>query len=249
MGNNFDESRLQKRIVTTTQTIVPFNPTTLAKRNPEIKVKLSWKGDADLDIAVFMLDSNESLKGKYENLIYYNTERRWKPELDFNDENYNPLNGKVAEWPACAAEFENSNDKWFFATLPLSMDDSVIGPRDDRGEDGNNQTVENEEELNIRLSKIKVESYRYIAIVASIHQEEGKRPKKFSDIFDPRVNIYDADTNQQDIEYQLNNDNLNDCECVIVGYIKYNDETCRWDYLTADKGYANFAAAIIDHWS
>ena len=243
-----DPGILQKRVVKNSGEVVPFNPEILRKGNPEIKVLLSWEGDADLDIAAFMLDRNGSLRGNAENLIFYNTERRWKPELDFEDENYTPLRGKVSLWPASGTEFRN-NDEWFFVTLPLSLDDSLIGARDNRGDDDDeNEEITHEEELYVRLSKIDIRRYRSIAIVASIHQEDNEPPKKFSDIFNPLVNIYDAGVNQKDIEYQLNNANFANCECVIVGFIKYNEVTSRWDYVTADKGYNNFLDAINSCW-
>lgn len=250
VNEEFNANVLIKRVVRSADTIVPFNDAILAKRNPVIKVLLSWEGEADLDLAAFMLDKNDSIRVN-ENLIFYNTERRWKTELEFDDENYNPLNGRVSEWDKCRTEFENNNDKWFFATLPLSLDDSVIGPRDERGKDDdkNENEEDNKEELYIRLNEIDVNRYRSIAIVASIYPDKDKPGQTFSDVYNPTVHIYDADANQQDIEYLLNNDNLNNCECVVVGFVKYNSNTSRWDYVTADKGFDNFATAIRNYWS
>jgi stress response protein SCP2 len=185
------------------------------------------------------------LRQDYNNLVYYNSDPwRWKTERPIDTNDFNPLKGEVAKWPECANKFM-SNDDWFFSTLPLSVDESVIGSWDDKG--GN--VDGGDEKLHVRLNKINTKFYRSIAIVASIHQgDEGGKRLTFSEISNPCVNIFDADTKEHDIEYRLNNDDNSEFECVIVGYVKFNDVTRKWDYVTANKGFESFESAIKHHW-
>jgi hypothetical protein len=94
----------------------------------KIRIDLTWKG-TDLDICAFVLGKDGLIHSK-EDLVYFKSQRRWKTEKDFSDDDFNPLKGRVSLWEDACKYYKNEQ-KWMKATLPLSLDDAVIGSWDD----------------------------------------------------------------------------------------------------------------------
>ena len=74
-----------------------------------LRIDLSWVG-TDLDICAFLLGDDGLIHDKYD-LVYFNSQLRWKPKLDFSDESFNPLEGEVSTWTKDSINFKNQR-KW-----------------------------------------------------------------------------------------------------------------------------------------
>ncbi|MBR5892662.1 MAG: TerD family protein [Bacteroidaceae bacterium] len=201
-----------------------------------IKVVLEWNGGADLDISAIMLNASGKVTNKAD-LVFYGSERRWKAE----DKEQNPFDGEVSLWENCSAQYKNKIE-WQDDTLPISLDDSVIGSWDDRG---GVPVAINSEILHIQLDKIDIRKYRKIAIIATINLPTTRdvngrirmlEGEKFKDIINPVVKIYNATEKRQLLQYNMDNKSPN-ADAVCCGYMQYNEEKASWEFLAAEVGY------------
>lgn len=164
----------------------------------KIKVELSWEGD-DLDLCAFLVDADDKICNRLD-LVFWGSERRWLTEKTFDDANFNPLNGKVSVWENNAEKDFKNKDKWKERTLPLSLDDSVIGSWDDGGEG------ECGERMHVLLSEVDTRLYKSIIFAAVVSEKNIAQGMTFSDVKNPYVSIYDAESNKALAEYRLNQD-------------------------------------------
>lgn len=164
----------------------------------KIKVELSWEGD-DLDLCAFLVDANDKICNRLD-LVFWGSERRWLTEKTFDDANFNPMKGKVSVWENDAEKGFKNKDKWKERTLPLSLDDSVIGSWDDGGEG------ECGERMHVLLSEVDTRLYKSIIFAAVVSEKNIAQGMTFSDVKNPYVSIYDAESNKALAEYRLNQD-------------------------------------------
>lgn len=224
--------------------IFSFDEDIFAKPEEQIiKIEMEWKSNpsekTDLDISVIMLNENHNINNK-QDLVFFNSERRWQPSSPIGSEDFNPLDGKVSLWTDDRPSFKNRIE-WLEETLPLSIDNSVIGSWDDKGDD--DVTSSSQEQIHVLLNEIDVRRYRSIAIIASValdqtKDEQGRtrflEGKKFGDVYNPIVRIYNATDNKVLAEYRLNNEHP-DCDGICFGYIEYASE--KWQFIADEKGY------------
>lgn len=59
-----------------------------------LRIDLIWKG-TDLDICAFMLGDDGLIHDKAD-LVYFNSQLRWKTDREFSDPEFEPLKGKVS---------------------------------------------------------------------------------------------------------------------------------------------------------
>lgn len=162
----------------------------------KIKVELSWEGD-DLDLCAFLVDANNKVHNKLD-LVYFGSMRRWLTEKPFDDDNFDPLKGRPSVWENDAEKNFKNDDKWKERTLPLSLDDSVIGSWDDGG------NGECGERMHVLLKEVDTRVYKSIIFAAVVSQSDLEDGLTFSDIKNPYVSIYNAETNEILAEYKLN---------------------------------------------
>ena len=78
-----------------------------------LRIDLTWVG-TDLDICAFLLGEDCLIHDKSD-LVYFNSQLRWKTKKEFNDEEFNPLDGRVSTWAQDSANYKNQR-KWMEAT-------------------------------------------------------------------------------------------------------------------------------------
>ena len=194
------------------------------------QVVLTWRGESDLDLGAIMLDENKNRNSK-EDVVYFNSLRRWKTEKPIGASDFDVLKGKPCYFEDEKSNYKNTK-KFKDATLPLSPDDSVIGSSDDLGGVG-----EHVEVMHIRFDEVSSE-YSYIAIIAALSEEDVKKGKTFSAVSLPNLTIYDVDDASvaKQAEYQLNRD-YGRYLGICVGFMKYNDDSDTWSFLPSATGY------------
>lgn len=197
------------------------------------KVVLTWETvdeRPDLDLAAIMLNNNGRVSKK-DDLVYFNSLRRWKPEMPMDSGEFDPLKGTVSEFEKDKQNFKNK-EEWQNQTLPLSLDNSVIGSWDDRGDtDG-----PSEERLHVRFRDIDTRKYSAIAIIATISMEHIQAGFTFKDVFNPVVKILDADDDRVLAEYKLN-ESFQNSDGVCVGYLQFNNNQNSWEFEAKEIGY------------
>lgn len=190
------------------------------------KVVLTWETaseEPDLDLAAIMLNNNGRVSKK-EDLVYFKSSRRWKPELPMDSCEFDPLKGTVSEFEKDKQNFKNK-EEWQAQTLPLSLDNSVIGSWDDRGDtDG-----PSEERLHVRFKEIDTRNYSAVAIIATISMDDIQKGYTFKDVFNPIVKILDANDDRVLAEYKLN-ENFQNSDGVCVGYLQFNNIKNSWEF-------------------
>ena len=120
----------------------------------KIKVELSWVGD-DLDLCAFLVDAKNKIRDRLD-LVFWGSDRRWLTDKPFDHDNFDPMKGKVSVWEGDAEKIFKNKDKWKDRTLPLSLDDSVIGSWDDGGQG------ECGERMHILLKEVDTRLYKSI---------------------------------------------------------------------------------------
>ena len=126
-------------------------------------------------------------------LVYFNSQLRWKTTKEFNDPDFNPLEGKVSTWAQDGGNYKNPR-KWMESTLPISSDGSVIGSWDDMADDDADE--ECGETMHVLLEEVDVHKYPKIVFAAAVAKDRIQKGETFADAHDPVVSIYDADTDE-----------------------------------------------------
>lgn len=197
------------------------------QRFSKIRVVLSWESD-DLDLCAFMVDENNKVWDKLD-LVYFGSERRWLTEKPFNDDDFNPLQGRVSVWKEDAEKDFKNDDKWKERTLPLSPDDSVIGSWDDEG-DGPCA-----ERMHVLLKEVDTRKYKSIVFAAVISEKDIEDGKTFADIGKPNVSIINAENDEVLAEYKLDQSFPNKCS-VCFGRLTIGDDKL-WRFVTMADAY------------
>lgn len=199
-----------------------------------LRIDLVWAG-TDLDICAFLLGEDGLIHAK-EDLVYFNSQLRWKTKKDFNDPDFNPLEGKVSQWSNETANFKNPR-KWMDATLPISSDGSVIGSWDDMSDnDDDNEDEECGETMHVLLEEVDTRKYTTIVFAAVVAKDKIEAGETFEDAHDPVVNIYNADTDELIAEYKLAQKFPNK-DAVVFGKMEFESNTMLWSFVPTAEGY------------
>lgn len=181
-----------------------------------IRVDLTWDGSKlkDLDLCAFLLAKDGKIHEKVD-LVYWGSERRWLTEKPFNSPDFNALNGRLSTFDLDGKNYKNYK-QWQEATLPFSIDDSVIGSWDDMSE-----SAECGETYHIKLDDVDTRRYATIIVAAVVAEDAIRDGYTFSDAKNPIVTIADADKFDENkpvylAEYALNQDFPGKCS-VCVG--------------------------------
>lgn len=188
-----------------------------------LRLDLIWKG-TDLDICAFMLGEDGLIHDKAD-LVYFNSQLRWKPKKSFDDPEFNPLEGEVSTWAKDSANFKNPR-KWMEATLPISSDGSVIGSWDDMADGGDDECGET---MHVLLDEADTRKYASIIFAAAVAKDRIQAGERFEDAHNPVVNIYDADTDELLAEYKLGQQ-FPGKDVVCFGKVCFNEETMLWQF-------------------
>jgi len=190
-----------------------------------LRIDLVWKG-TDLDICAFLLGEDGLIHDKAD-LVYFNSQLRWKAKKDFSDPAFNPLEGDVSTWAKDSVNFKNQR-KWMEATLPISSDGSVIGSWDDM-DDGEDENAECGETMHVLLDEVDSRKYASIVFAAAVAKDRIQKGETFEDAHDPVVNIYDADTDELLAEYKLAQQ-FPGKDVVCFGKVVYDNDTMLWSF-------------------
>jgi stress response protein SCP2 len=207
-----------------------------------LRIDLTWVG-TDLDICAFLLGEDGLIHDKSD-LVYFNSQLRWKTKKEFNDEDFNPLDGRVSTWAQDSANYKNQR-KWMEATLPISSDGSVIGSWDDMSDDDDDS--ECGETMHILLEEVDTRKYSSIVFAAAVAKDRIQKGETFADAHDPVVNIYDADTDELLAEYKLAQQ-FPGKDVVCFGKVTYDNDTMLWNFepmAKGDKGGMMFLATEV----
>lgn len=196
-----------------------------------LRVDLTWTG-TDLDICAFLL-GEDGLMHEKADLVYFNSQRRWKTSKEFNDEEFNPLDGKVSLWEDACSDFKNKR-KWMEATLPISQDNSVIGSWDDMDDDGDSD--ECGETMHVLLDEVDTRKYRSIVFAAVVAKDRIAKGETFADAHDPVVTIYNADNEEEIAEYKLAS-SFPGKDAVCFGRMDYDPKTMLWNFIPMGDAY------------
>lgn len=197
-----------------------------------LRLDLVWRG-TDLDICAFMLGEDNLIHDKAD-LVYFNSQLRWKTKTDFNDSQFNPLEGDVSTWAKDSVNFKNQR-KWMEATLPISSDGSVIGSWDDMADDDEEED-ECGETMHVLLEEVDSRKYASIVFAAAVAKDRIQKGDTFEDAHNPIVNIYDADTDELLAEYELAQQ-FPGKDVVCFGKAVYDSNTMLWSFEPMADGY------------
>ena len=167
-------------------------------------------------------------------LVYFNSQLRWKTKKDFNDPQFNPLEGDVSTWAKDSVNFKNQR-KWMEATLPISSDGSVIGSWDDMADDDEEED-ECGETMHVLLEEVDSRKYASIVFAAAVAKDRIQKGDTFEDAHNPIVNIYDADTDELLAEYELAQQ-FPGKDVVCFGKAVYDSNTMLWSFEPMADGY------------
>lgn len=197
----------------------------------KIRIDLTWAG-TDLDICAFMLGNDGMIHEKVD-LIYFNSQLRWKTEKDFIDADFDPLKGSFSQWPAASKDFKNPR-KWMESTLPISADGAVIGSWDDMSDDGEDE--ECGETMHVILDEVDTRKYSSIVFAAVVAKDRIAAGETFADAHDPIVSIYNAETDEEVAEYKLANA-FPGKDAVCFGRMDFDPKTMLWNFVPMDDSY------------
>lgn len=213
----------------------------------KLKIDLTWAG-TDLDICAFMLGKDGMIHER-EDLVYFSSRLRWKTEKSFTDEDFNPFKGMFTFWPhpkkdevrdipkdwTLARELYKNQNRWMEATLPISIDGSVIGSWDDKS-DESEEDNDCGETMHVILDEVDTRKYSSIVFAAVVAKDRIKAGETFADAHDPVVAIYNAETNEEVAEYKLAK-SFPGKDAVCFGRMDFNEETFMWTFIPMEESY------------
>lgn len=198
----------------------------------KVRIDLIWAG-TDLDICAFVLGKDGMIQERSD-LVYFNSQLRWKPAKDFSAEDFDPLVGKFSRWPEASSEFKNPR-KWMEATLPISSDGAVIGSWDDMADDGD-EGSECGETMHVLLDEVDTRKHSSIVFAAVVAKDRIAAGETFADAHDPIVNIYNAETDELVAEYKLAS-SFPGKDAVCFAKMDFNTMTMMWNFTPLADGY------------
>ena len=197
----------------------------------KIRIDLTWAG-TDLDICALMLGNDGMIHEKVD-LIYFNSQLRWKTEKDFNDDKFDPMKGSFSQWPDASKDYKNPR-KWMEATLPISADGAVIGSWDDMADDSGEEDCG--ETMHVILDEVDTRKYSSIVFAAVVAKDRIAAGETFADAHDPIVSIYNAETDEEVAEYKLASA-FPGKDAVCFGRMDFDSKTMLWNFVPMDDSY------------
>ena len=167
-------------------------------------------------------------------LVYFNSQLRWKTKKVFSDDDFDPLDGEISVWSKETMNFKNEN-KWMQATLPISSDGSVIGSWDAMADDDDDADCG--ETMHVLLDEIDTRKYSTIVFAAAVAKDRIEKGETFADAHDPIVNIYNAETEELIADYKLASQFPNK-DVVCFGKIEYDSRTFQWLFSPMGDAYS-----------
>lgn len=198
----------------------------------KIRIDLTWAG-TDLDICAFVLGKDGTIHEK-EDLVYFNSQLRWKTTKKFNDDQFNPLDGKFSKWSEASKDFKNQR-KWMEATLPISSDGAVIGSWDDMSDD-DDEDNECGETIHVLLDEVDTRKHVSIVFAAVVAKNRIADGETFANAHDPVVTIYNAETEEKICQYKLAN-SFPGKDAVCVGRMDFDEKSIMWRFTPMADAY------------
>jgi stress response protein SCP2 len=203
----------------------------------KLRIELNWTATdqergQDLDLGAFLLGSDNMIHDR-DDLVYYNSHRRWLTEKPFSDPDFDPLKGRVSKWEDDATLFKGRPKKWQDSTLPLSSDNSVIGSWDDMAED---ESLDCGEVMHVVLDEVNAVKYPTIVFAAAVAPKRMEAGDTFKDSKEPVVTIYNAENDEVVAEYKLAND-FPDMDAVCFAKMTFDSKSFLWSFETMGEGY------------
>lgn len=196
----------------------------------KLRVELVWSG-TDLDLCAFMLGPDGVMQSR-DDLVYFNSQLRWKPARAFDDPDFNPLDGQPSTWEKDSDNYKNQR-KWLESTLPLSADGSVIGSWDDNTAD---EGTDCGERLHVLLEEVDVHKYSSIVLAAVVAKAAIAKGHTLANANDPVVYVYNAETDELVFEYHLAKE-FADQDAVCFGLLEYDSQTMQWSFTPQSDAY------------
>lgn len=230
-----------------------FLPNDVAKQALKtLRVDLSWvplneKGE-DLDVCAFMLNKEGKLTCK-EDLVYFNSKRRWMTDKEFNDPEFDPLEGKVSLWEDEKVAFRGRVRAWLDRTLPLSLDDAVIGSWDDMADDGDDENTEYGETLHVKIEDIDTTRYQRIVVAAALAEDKVATGGTFSDVTNAVVSVSDAEKPEGTkplVSYKLASQFPGKCT-VCFAELVYDEDNFIWQIKPMSDSYQDGIMGVANY--
>lgn len=206
-----------------------------------LKVEITWQDSLNIDVFTFMLGENGRLV-EVEDLVFYNSELRWKPAPLFACPDYDPFDGTPSEF---SKEVYARKSIWRNNTIPTSSDHSVLGPYsemscwDEYGIDESGPV----EPLFVRVGKINTEKYKRIIFVASIYNFEQCSTSFLNSILPVQVKITDWGPSPSPLlTYSLSID----CGTVCFGELIWDEVKREWVFRQMAERYKGGIERMID---
>ena len=198
----------------------------------KIRIDLTWKGEADLDVCAFLVGEDGILAHK-EDFVYYNSEHRWRPQSEEN-----PTEGQIESF---SMPNHRTKKNWKKMTVPVSVDFSVIGSPDVTGDKENDDEV-NCETMHVVLDRVGSD-IRAIVIGGAIYPNTEK-PMTFKQVIEPSLIITDEATNNVLCRFDIK-ESFGDETALEAGRILLSEEG-EWIFEPIGKGYTGGMPTLAD---
>ncbi len=197
----------------------------------KIRVDLTWKGDADLDVCAFLV-GEDGILTRREDFVYYNSDNRWRPssEDDVTEGKIEPFN----------LQAHRTKKAWKAMTVPVSADTSVIGSPDEAGDDADD---ENCETMHVVLDRVS-ESVRAIVFGAAIYAKPDAQTETFKSVESPAITITNEETGESLCRFNMS-EKFADETAIEAGRIILNDEG-EWVFEPMGTGYTGGMPTLAD---
>ena len=183
-----------------------------------IRVDLSWKSGADLDATAFLLN-DDGVITEDADFVYYKSNSR--------SEAYD------------RAKF-GSKKNWRDNTVPVSFDGSVVGSKDDLGdEEGDDEDAG--ETMHVNLAKVRPEITEIVFCVTIYDESENTT---FRDVRNPKIVITNEDSGEELCSYNLK-EHFSSETAVVAGSLVLNEDG-DWEFEAIGKGYDGGLQTLVD---
>lgn len=198
----------------------------------KIRIDLTWKGGADLDVCAFLV-GDDGILAHREDFVYYNSDHRWTPQSaeDATEGHIEPFNMST----------HRTKKSWRAQTVPVSNDFSVIGSPDVVGDDDNDDDV-NCETMHVVLDRVGSD-IRAIVIGGAIYPNT-QEPMTFKSVIEPSLIITDEETDNVLCRFDIK-ESFGDETALEAGRIMLNEEG-EWIFEPIGKGYTGGMPTLAD---